>query len=571
MLKSASTSPSGKAPLAVVILAAAALYLLGNGRVSLWDRDEPRYAQCSRQMLFGFAGPGAHPPGFIVPHFLDDLRTEKPPLIYWLQAGAMKIFGDNSFAARLPSAMAMTAVLILLAWAFYRAVGPLVATWAVFVMATSALTIMSAKMCLTDATLLLFTTTAQLCTYAVYRGNRSWIVTLVLWGALGLGGLTKGPIVLSTIGATMVALAIFDYFVDRRWNFKWWLDLRPWVGLPILAVIVGPWLWLVNHQEKTFLPRLFGAAARHLTSAAEKHTAPPGFYLETILGLFFPWCLLMPTTLTIAFRNRRQPVVRYCLAVIFGVWIFQEIMKTKLPFYILPTFPALALLTGDALVRCVRKEHDDLLRPIFMTAVTVFAGAVLLLSALPWLIFGNLPRTLFHCNLYLGDLAPKSATIVLTVVSAIYAATVFGLFKTRRLVAAAIAMGVGMTAIFAVLFTLYLPNADFMRTSNRVAAILRPRHVAPGDGVMIEYKEPSLAFYQGGSFVEKAGSRFLETTPSKEWPAWIVMPKSLWEKTPASVRDHFEVAGEPVRGINYAGRIDGQQAIEVMVLKKKAN
>src|SRR5438270_8671689 len=115
MSESASMRLPAKAVLAVTIVAAAALYLLGNGRVSLWDRDEPRYAQCSRQMLRGFPGPGGHGPDLIVPRYLTELRTEKPPFIYWCQAAAMKLFGENAFAARFPSAVAMTLVLIGLA------------------------------------------------------------------------------------------------------------------------------------------------------------------------------------------------------------------------------------------------------------------------------------------------------------------------------------------------------------------------------------------------------------------------------------------------------------------------
>src|SRR4051812_25016070 len=116
MLKRASMRLPAKVSLTLIILGAAALYLVGNGSVSLWDRDEPRYAQCSRQMLDGYAGPKrAPPPGFVVPHFLDDLRTEKPPFIYWCQAAAMKVFGENDFAARFPSALGMTLVLTLLA------------------------------------------------------------------------------------------------------------------------------------------------------------------------------------------------------------------------------------------------------------------------------------------------------------------------------------------------------------------------------------------------------------------------------------------------------------------------
>src|ERR1700722_635153 len=87
-----------------IILASGALYLIGNGSVALWDRDEPRYAQTSRQML--------QTGDWVVPHYLDKARTAKPALIYWCQASAMKIFGDNEFAARFPSAFATVILLI---------------------------------------------------------------------------------------------------------------------------------------------------------------------------------------------------------------------------------------------------------------------------------------------------------------------------------------------------------------------------------------------------------------------------------------------------------------------------
>ena len=569
MLKDASTRLGPRLLLAIIIVAAAFLYLIGNGRVSLWDRDEPRYAQCSRQMLDGFAGPGAHPPDFVVPHFLNDLRAEKPPLIYWLQAGAMKIFGENSFAARFPSATSMTAVLILIGVVLYQTLGGAMATWAVFVMATSGLTIMCAKMCLTDATLLLFSSIGQFCTYAVYRGNRSWKITLTLWAALGLGFLTKGPITLVPMGATLVALMIFDFCLDRKWNLKWWLTLRPWVGVLIIAAIFGPWALLVHHRDPTFLPRLISIGKKHLLAAQEKHTGPPGFYFATILGLYFPWCLIMPAALVIGFTNRRQPHIRYCLSVVFGVWVFQESMKTKLPFYILPIFPALAILTADAIIRCIRREYEDMHGHGFMVITSVFAGAVLVLGTVPWLLFGSLPRKFFHCEMYLGDLAPKGATILLSVIAVVYAATVFGLFRARRIAAGAIAMGIGVTAIFGVLFTAYLPNAQFMRTSERVAEILVNQKVAPGDGVMIDYKEPSLAFYTGGRLIEQSQNHFLELTPPAQWPTWIVMPQSLWNATPIAIREKLEIIGKPVRGIDYAGTIDKHTAVEVMVLKKK--
>ena len=86
-----------------VILAAAVVYLAGNGAVALWDRDEPRNAQASRQML--------RSGDWVVPRLYDEPRTAKPPMVNWLQASAMALLGEGAFAARLPSAVAMVLTL----------------------------------------------------------------------------------------------------------------------------------------------------------------------------------------------------------------------------------------------------------------------------------------------------------------------------------------------------------------------------------------------------------------------------------------------------------------------------
>src|SRR5215207_832922 len=116
---------------ALIILAAAALYLIGNGSVPLWDRDEPRYAQTSRQML--------QSGDWVVPRFLDKVRTAKPVFIYWCQAASMALIGEQGdagvFAARLPSVLAMTIVLGIVAVIVRRSAGPERAFWTVFVLA----------------------------------------------------------------------------------------------------------------------------------------------------------------------------------------------------------------------------------------------------------------------------------------------------------------------------------------------------------------------------------------------------------------------------------------------------
>src|SRR6185436_16236056 len=140
--------------MSLLILVAGAVYLLGNDRVPLWDRDEPRNAQAARQMLTSG--------DWVVPRFLDKVRTAKPPFTAWCQASAMAVLGQNSFAARLPSAVAMTLTLIVLAVVLGRYADRERAFWTVLILATSGIVIgWSARTSLTDSVLLLWMTIAQ--------------------------------------------------------------------------------------------------------------------------------------------------------------------------------------------------------------------------------------------------------------------------------------------------------------------------------------------------------------------------------------------------------------------------
>src|SRR5256885_15094694 len=185
--------------LALLILVAAAVSLIANGRVPLWDRDEPRNAQAARQMLTSG--------DWVVPRFLDKVRTAKPPFTAWCQAIAMSALGQNSFAARLPSTLGMTLTLIVLGVAISRWLDPDRAFWTVLILASSAIVVAwSARTSLTDAVLLLWLTIAQLCLYAMYRGHFGWRVVITWAVALGLAGLTKGPVVLGVQAMTLLVL-----------------------------------------------------------------------------------------------------------------------------------------------------------------------------------------------------------------------------------------------------------------------------------------------------------------------------------------------------------------------------
>jgi 4-amino-4-deoxy-L-arabinose transferase-like glycosyltransferase len=542
------------ARLALIVLAAAGLYLVGNDRVGLWDRDEPRYAQTSKQMLLSG--------DWVVPRLLGNVRTAKPALIYWCQAGAMWMIGRPSpFAARLPSVLAMVLTLAILGAVLRKYIGPRRAAWTVLILATSGLAIGAAKMCITDSVLLLWITIAQLCLFAVYRGNRSWMVTIVMWAAIGLGGLTKGPVVLGVLFMTMLALLAFD--LGKHWRtspawkdaIRWWPRTRPLVGILIIAAVATPWLVMIERRSPGFLKRSIGHELFDRTvKPLEGHKGPPGYYLLTVWGTYLPWSLLLPTTMTLAWKHRRLQAIRFALAAIIGPWVMFEIFQTKLAHYVLPTFPALAFLTADAIVRCMRGQHDDLRRPIAVVATGIWAGAIIVIGLAPWL-----------ATLYFRPMPPAlyAAMIGISIVAIIYALSVFVLFRRRRFVPAFVGMAMGMMAMVAAYYALYLPKAQFLWLPQRIAdRLVREDATRPDDVVMIDYKEDSLPFYQGGTI--RSGESLLHVADPARWPTWVVITRKAWGTAPAPVKAAFDEV-ESFKGCNYAG---GKVIVEVLIVRK---
>ena len=586
--------------LLLIILTCGALYLVGNARVQLWDRDEPRYAQASRQM----AATG----DWVVPQLLDEPRIKKPPLIYWLQAASMrwvarvapldgapphKLMQRDAFAARLPSAVAMVLTMAFLTLVLVRWVGEERAFWTLLIFGTSAIVIMAAKMSLTDAVLLLFITVFQFCVYSIYKGKGSWLVVIAMGVSLGLAMLTKGPVVLGVGASTVVVLGVLRW-IDRRQahhhvnpdDYELIVrqsverlpgDRKPWgrwalklvVITAIAAAIILPWVLalLKRMPPGPLLATLRYEVLERMAKPMEQHKGPPGYYLLLSFATFFPWSLMMPTAIKLAWQHRQVPLVRFSLAAVLGPWVLFECIQTKLPHYVLPCYPFLAFLTADALFRCMRRRHEDWHKPGWMVAVGVWCAFLILMGFAPWaavieeLRFENLPYA-------------AMAVISLTAIAG--AVVVFRRFRQHRIGAAAYAMAGTMIVVMALIFTWFLPNARFLHLSQDVGAYLQTIGATrKGDVLMlthkekgqppIDYKEDSLPFYQGGTIRIQPDTGYLTKTPPERWPRHMVLTRKIWDKTPESLRQHLEILRE-FRGLAYASR---GRIVDVLVVRRR--
>lgn len=312
------------------------------------DRDESRYAQATSQML--------ETGDFVDIRFQDDPRWKKPVGIYWMQAAAVAAVSDvadrNIGPYRLPSLLGAMLAAFACAWAGAALFGARAGFLAGAMLGASFLLSTEAGIAKTDAMLCGAVTLAMAGLARIYMAHRagerpSRPHKLMFWLGLGLSILVKGPIGLIVVVPAMLALSAWDR--DLRWlrRLGW-----GW-GLPLTALIVGPWAIAITIATDGAFWReaIMGDLAPKVVSAHESHGAPPGLYLLLAPLLFFPASLLLPAALSAGWRRRAEPAVRFLVCWLVPAWILFELAPTKLAHYTLPTFGALALLAAAAVTQ----------------------------------------------------------------------------------------------------------------------------------------------------------------------------------------------------------------------------
>jgi 4-amino-4-deoxy-L-arabinose transferase-like glycosyltransferase len=323
--------------------------LVGNGRVGLWDRDEPRYAVAVREMR--------ERGDWITPSFNGEPRYHKPIFIYWVMGLGTALFGDTPYGARFGSAVAGTATCLLTWWLGRRMFGPNAGRLAVLVLATAPIMVVESKFATTDATLAFFVALAQVCLWRLNRGP-SAKAALGFWASMALATLTKGPVGPALVAASGVAAWWF------RGPTACWRRLHWRAGLALFALVTLPWFVAIAITSRGDFYR-FAVGVQMLqrvTTKLEEHGGFPGFYPITTLATFFPWSALVPAALIGAWRRRKESSdLGFLLGWAVGPLLLLEPTRTKLIHYYLPAIPALALLVGW-LVEAVGREAVSIRR-----------------------------------------------------------------------------------------------------------------------------------------------------------------------------------------------------------------
>lgn len=475
------------------LLAILAFLLALPGRMSLppLDRDEPRYMQATAQMLSSG--------NFLDIRFQDQPRYLQPAGIYWLEAAAVRTaeiitqdteLRHESWPYRIPSLIASIFSIILTAWIGSRLFGGTVGLLSACLLLVAPLFAAESRMATIDSVLLLDILCLQALLLRHFEDMQAGHPTpcrfsLLYWGALGAGLMLKGPVVLIPALGTLFALCISlrQTALLRQLRSGW--------GWLISLLIILPWcvgIAYVSHGA------FFRHAVGHnllgkVTHAQETHGFPPGYYLLLFLLAFWPGALYAVRAIPSLWQRRIQPNVRFLLCWIIPHWLVFECLATKLPHYVLPTYPAIAILTAAGLLAWPTAP----LRSLWARLGTGLYATLWLIAGLLFCTAGPVLLYRMEGHVFTDALLPVCGSLPLLVLGG------WLLWKHKWLDSAFCSMGVALLTEVGI-FLCVIPHLASIQLSPRIAesfAQLRPCH----DSVLISpsYREPSLVFLTGGT------------------------------------------------------------------------
>jgi len=353
----------------ILLLLAFTCYLLffhRLGGLGLVGPDEPRYAAVAREMFL--TG------DYVTPRLHGAPWFEKPVLLYWGAVLGYALFGVNEIGVRFPSAAGATLSVFLIYLCCRRLWGRPVGLFAALTMASSVGFFSFARAAAMDMPLTACLTPALasflIASHETGRSRRRWFYAF--YAFLGLGLLAKGP-----IAVVLPGLALGAYMVRRRL----WSEWKSWhpEGVLILFAVAAPWYVAVTWANgAAFINEFFiNHNLQRFSSTIHGHWWPVYFYVPVLFAMTFPWTFMLIPALGRRIE-RDEELLLWWAAIPLVVF---SLSGSKLPGYILPSLPPIAILCAKELWQPVSRS--------FRVAVFLEVGATIFLGIL-FGVFGHM-------------------------------------------------------------------------------------------------------------------------------------------------------------------------------------
>jgi 4-amino-4-deoxy-L-arabinose transferase-like glycosyltransferase len=556
--------------LLLLVSLAIAPYWTRLGATSIIDANEAFYAETPREMIE--AG------DYVNPKFNYQARFNKPPLSYWVVAGAYQVLGVSEGVARIPIAFGAT-ILILTSFGLARAVyGERADVIAAIVLATTPRFLLVARRIMVDVWLAMFMGLALLLfTLAESRTKGRAPFLLAMYAAIGLGIMTKGPIALLLPGAAFLAYLLLTRRVGQVRHM-----MIP-TGVLLVSAIVLPWYAAIYQAHGWRYIESFLASENIARYMGELNIPRRGpfFYGPVILGDLFPWSLFLPLSVWPAvsrcwehLRGRGiasepgaarsaaawTPASRGDLEALLFLWIavivgFFTLSATKQDLYILPVVPAAAALIGGFLNRVTRPREPAAVPAIWLTGL-----AAALLAAIGLLVL----------VLFAGSDArfPLVGAAALGGVSIAAGLALFGLLARGRLAAAVIGLALSVAALqwLAVLYA--LPGFERYKPVPVLSTVIRER--AGPDAAVGYYRlsMPSLVFYLRRPVLEYVDLEQLRQAFTSNREVFFLMTAADYHQVRTELPETHILAAQPIFDVNLRTILKDDRPGEVVLVAK---
>ncbi|MBM4028264.1 MAG: glycosyltransferase family 39 protein [Planctomycetes bacterium] len=552
-------------------LAVVGFYWFMASRSTLWDRDEPRFSRATAEMI--------ESGNYLYPTFNGQLRPDKPILTYWLMSVPMRVLGPTSLACRFFSTVGIAVTCIFTFLLGRRFLGVKAGLWSMAVLASTLLIMVEGTAATADGILLpcmvavivLFSRdlvrppgdaearfVERRTSDGTSRAIGSRFTLLGMGLAFGLGLLAKGPVALLPIVVMVVTLVLM-----RRSEIRLGSHLGRLGGAAVLGCLLFlAWALPANNATGGEFMRLgighhvVARSARPLESHGGRFLLYLPYYLPVIIAGFFPWTLHLPGSIS-AVVNRRvgtAPFRALFLAWVVSIVVIMTLVATKLPHYILFTWPAMALAVGGTLAAASEGRLTETDRRWLRGGVWFFGpvagGAVAGLCAAPLAL---------HLT---GAIVPFwiSAAVLLGM-------SVLSIRRQlqNRPQASAVTLLVGMPVLLLPMMLGIMPALENVKISPGLAEAVKQQTSQEVPVATFGYAEPTLNFYIGRRIEPLADKEAVVAWARRPQPGVLIIPKALLAEVEqhSGTLDLTEIAAR--KGLNYSKG----DALEVAALLRR--
>lgn len=513
----------------VLFVVAFVMFLAGNEQHYLWDRDEPRYATATREML--------ETGNWIIPHFNGGVRLDKPVLIYWLISMPVMIFGESEFSFRFIAALCgALRVPLMFLFAIRMGAGRQGALLAAAISGFSLMMMLISKATTIDSALVLTIIVAMWFYWERIAYGFQWWKHIGFWVAMALAVMLKGPPGPLVAGTAALSLRIWLRIANQSKDTGFADEStgqavgRSLVGILVFLIWTLPWVYVTYRAMPDFISEQVQRHVFHRTTRSmDGHAGPFYYYFVALLPCLLPFAAAAICGLAWAARMRASIAVKFLWCWFVPTFIVFAFVKTKLPHYLAPLLPAIGLMAS------LWWEERDVARDKVWRWVgagfTVLAGVGVMVG-MHLFYFRMLDPT--NHDISRGPLLAAA----LLLAGPMVLGSLFWLLRRDRTALAVWTVG----WFCAVIFGLYVafPPLNKLRPSRQLGDWIRKNSLPSATVMMVEYEEPSLVYYSGRQIVDLGKNdraQAFKALNDPLNPAVLVTTADRWQKFQDEYKD----------------------------------